>query len=165
MHILVGVASRYGSTAQIADAIAERLRLRGHEVTVRSPDDVTDLDGVDAVVLASGVYMGRWLRPARALVKRLAPELRERPVWLLSSGPVGDTSNTSPEPVDVHKLFERTQARGHVVLPGRLDRASLRKRDRAVVAALRVTDGDFRDWGAVTAFADEVESGLHGESG
>lgn len=160
MRILISVASRYGATAEIADAVGERLRMHGHEVTLVAPDAVVDLSHVDAAVLASGVYMGRWLRPARAMVKRMGPQLRQLPVWLLSSGPVGDNSEASPEPVDLRKLIDRTQPRAHVVLPGRLDRENLRMRDKAVVGALRVPDGDFRDWDAVRAFADAIDEEL-----
>ena len=144
----------------MADAIGERLGSYGHDVAVRAPESVDSLEGFDAVVLASGVYAGRWLRPARSFIKRLAAQLRERPVWLMSSGPVGDTADTSPEPLDVAKMLERTQARGHVVLPGRMDRANLHLPDRAIIAALRVPDGDFRDWDAVRAFADQVHDEL-----
>ena len=164
MHILISAASRYGATAELAEVLAGHLRTHGHEVSLLAPDDVDDLDEVDAVVLASGVYVGRWLRPARALIKRMAADLRERPVWLLSSGPVGDSADPAPEPLDIHRLMDRTQARSHVVLPGRLDRESLHMRDRAVVAALRVPDGDFRDWDAVRAFADQINEEIETEA-
>lgn len=165
MHILISVASRYGATAEMAEALGERLRVHGHDVTVVAPEAVADLHGVDAVVLASGVYMGRWLRPARSLVKRLTAELSQRPVWLLSSGPVGDSGNPEPQPLDLGRLMERTQARGHVVLPGKLDRANLRMRDKAVIGALHVPDGDYRDWYAVRAFADQINAELGGTGG
>lgn len=164
MRILVSAASRYGSTAEMADAIGEHLGTYGHDVVVRAPDAVDSLDDIDAVVLASGVYAGRWLRPARAFIKRMAADLRERPVWLLSSGPVGDTADTSPEPLDLTKMMERTQARSHDVLPGRMDRANLRLSDKAIIAALRVPDGDFRDWDAVRAFADRVNDELKAQT-
>lgn len=164
MRILVSAASRYGSTAEMAEAIGERLVTHGHDVLVRAPEAVDSLEGIDAVVLASGVYAGRWLRPARSFIKRMAADLRERPVWLMSSGPVGDTADTSPEPLDITKMIKRTQAHGHVVLPGRMDRANLHLPDRAIIAALRVPDGDFRDWDAVRAFADQVHEELKAEA-
>jgi menaquinone-dependent protoporphyrinogen oxidase len=57
-RVLVTAASRHGATAQIAGAIAERLTAAGHDVNLREPESVHDLDNIDAVVLGSAVYMG-----------------------------------------------------------------------------------------------------------
>jgi Flavodoxin domain len=73
MKKVVTAASEHGSTAQIAVAIGEQLTAAGHDVHVRDPDVVRDLDGIDAVVLGSAVCAGRWPRPARELVTRLGP--------------------------------------------------------------------------------------------
>ena len=40
--------------------------------------------------LGSAVYMGRWMKPGRELAQRQAAALAARPVWLFSSGPVGE---------------------------------------------------------------------------
>jgi menaquinone-dependent protoporphyrinogen IX oxidase len=53
-------------------------------------EQVREVDGYDAVVLGSAVYAGHWLKPAREPVGRLGTFLADRPVWLFSSGPVGD---------------------------------------------------------------------------
>ncbi len=58
-RVLVGYASRFGSTREVATRIADRLRGRGHEATVCAVDTATALDGYDAVVLGSRVYDGR----------------------------------------------------------------------------------------------------------
>ena len=56
------------------------------------PGDVASLDGYDAVIIGSAVYMGHWLDPAKDLVSRFGDALAGRLVWLFSSGPVGDPS-------------------------------------------------------------------------
>ena len=90
MHVLVCVASRHDATAEIGEAIARQLAHGGLAVSFRPPDDVSSLDGVDAVVLGSALYTGHWLEPAVRFAERHADELQSRPVWLFSSGPVGD---------------------------------------------------------------------------
>ena len=59
MKVLVAAASRYGSTAEIAQAIGDVLQSRGFEVTVALPGDVGALSEFDAVVLGSAVYTGQ----------------------------------------------------------------------------------------------------------
>lgn len=160
MRVLVTAASRYGSTTEIAERISETLHEHGVDATVLSPDDVTSLDPFDAVIVGSGVYIGHWLKPARGFVDRFATELAERPVWLFSSGPVGDPPKPEEDPVDVASIAETTGAMDHAVFGGRIRKKGLRFGDRAVVAALHVPVGDFRDMHAVagwaTAIADEL---------
>jgi menaquinone-dependent protoporphyrinogen oxidase len=125
MKILVTTASKHGATAQIGTAIADHLTSAGHEADVREPDAVRDLDGIDAVVLGSAVYAGHWLKSARGFVTRLSPELARRPVWLFSSGPVGDPPKPAEDAVDVAAAVADTGAREHRVFAGRVDKDQL----------------------------------------
>lgn len=159
MTVLVTAASRHGSTAEIADAIAARLRERGLDVDRRRPEEVGALGDCVAVVLGSAVYAGCWLGPATRLVDHRADELAARPVWLFSSGPVGEPAVPGTEP-DVTGLVARTHALDHRVFAGRLDRSGLGLAARAVVRVVKAPDGDFRDWDAIRAWAGEIADRL-----
>jgi menaquinone-dependent protoporphyrinogen oxidase len=106
------------------------------------------------------VYAGRWREPARDWVAEHAAALRERPVWLFSSGPIGPPPFPPDEPYDVHALTQLSGARGHRVFPGRLDKDLLNVGELAMVTAMRAPLGDFRDWDAVRAWAAEVGAEL-----
>lgn len=160
MRTLVAVASKHGATADIAEAIAERLRDHGHEVTVSPADLVTGVDAFDAVVLGSAVYAGHWRGEATAMVDRFVAELASRPVWLFSSGPVGDPPKPVEDPVEVADLAATTGAIEHRVFPGAIDRHALGFGERAIVRALKVPEGDFRDPDAVRAWTDEIAATL-----
>jgi menaquinone-dependent protoporphyrinogen oxidase len=160
MKVLVTAASRYGATGEIAEAIGEVLRERGLDATVGPPEAAT-VDGHDAVVLGSAVYAGHWLKPARELVERQRDALAARPVWLFSSGPVGDPPKPEEDPVDVAELVAATGARDHRVFAGRLLRKQLGFADKAIAVALRVPDGDFRDWTAIREWAAGIADALH----
>jgi menaquinone-dependent protoporphyrinogen oxidase len=165
MDVLVCAASKYGSTTEIAQAIGRGLEERGLGVTISEPPDVADVGPYDAVVLGSAVYAGHWLKTARELVERIGPELSGRPVWLFSSGPVGDPPKPEEDPVDVADIASALRAREHRVFPGKIERKGLRFADRAIVAALKVPDGDFRDWESVGRWAEEIADTLAGELG
>jgi menaquinone-dependent protoporphyrinogen oxidase len=153
VRLLVSAASKHGATADIAEAIATTLRAGGHEVVLALPQDVADVEQYGACVLGSAVYAGRWLAPARDLAQRCSSELRARPVWLFSSGPVGAPLKPEHDPVDVSRELALTGARHHELFAGRLDRALLGFAERAVVRALRVPAGDYRDLDEVGAWA------------
>lgn len=155
MRVLVTVASRHGSTAEVSERIANTLVAGGIEVDVRAPDEVTDLSPYDAVLVGSAVYMGRWLDPARRVVERHEDALRERPVWLFSVGPLGDPPHPTEEPVELPALAERVGARGRQMFAGKLgDQLGLG--ERAVVRMVKAPRGDFRDWRTIDAWTNEV---------
>jgi menaquinone-dependent protoporphyrinogen oxidase len=161
-RVLVTAASRHGATAELATFLAGCLqetaagRRCGLSAVAIPVDRQPDPARYDAVVLASAVYAGRWLEPARHYAAEHAAALRSRPVWLLSSGPIGEPPFPPDEPHDAEPIRAMVGARGHRVFPGRLDKHLLGIGERAMVTAMRAPVGDFRDWAAVRAWAGEI---------
>jgi menaquinone-dependent protoporphyrinogen oxidase len=62
--------------------------------------------------------------------------------------------------VDVAEILTATRARDHRVFAGRLVRRQLSFPERAIVSALRVPEGDFRDWPEIRRWADEIAEAL-----
>lgn len=160
MRVLVAVASKHGATAEIADRIGSVLTNRGHDVTVRSADQVGDVGGHEVIVFGSAVYAGRWMKPARELADRIAAADPRPAVFLFSSGPIGDPPMPEEDPVDAAEIIEALDARGHRVFAGKLDKAGLNFGERAIVAALRAPEGDFRDWDTIAAWAGEIADAI-----
>jgi menaquinone-dependent protoporphyrinogen oxidase len=162
VRVLVTAASRHGATHEIAAAIARGLASRGVEAEAHPAEELATLDGYDAYVIGSAVYIGRWLAPARELVEAHVKVLADRPVWMFSSGPLGPPDELKPEgdPVDVDDLVKAAGAAGHRVFAGRLDKSLLGLGEKAVVVAVRAPVGDFRDWDAIDGFAAEIAERL-----
>jgi menaquinone-dependent protoporphyrinogen oxidase len=146
MNVLVTVASKHGATTQIAEAIARALAKADIGAEVVAPDAVRSLKGFDAVILGSAVYAGRWLDEAKRFVEREAPALAERPVWLFSSGPIGDPPKPEEEAIDVAPIRAVTGARDHRIFAGLLDKSRLGFGERAIVKVVRAEEGDYRPW-------------------
>jgi menaquinone-dependent protoporphyrinogen oxidase len=157
MRILVSVATRHGSTGQIADRIAAELRLSlpGCQVDLLPAAAVDDVTQYEAVVLGSAVYFGRWLAEARRAASRIARQ-PARLVWLFSSGPVEDLAKPEPLARGLADLVAATQAREHRIFAGRLDRNRLRFTERTVLRARGMAGRDLRDWDAITAWAAQI---------
>ena len=160
MKVLITVASKHGATGEIGAIIATVLVTAGIEVEERRPQDVDSIDPYDAVILGSAVYAGRWMQPARAFGDRFASELSAQPVWLFSSGPLGDPPMPVTESPDALALSERIGAREHRTLAGRLERAELGFLERAITKAVRAPAGDFRDWVGIRSWAGEIAASL-----
>lgn len=160
MKTLVTVASRHGATGEMGEVIAAILRDAGLAVQARSPDDIPSLDDFDAVVLGSAVYAGRWVESARHFAQRHHAELRARPVWLFSSGPIGEPLAPAEESVDGVRLARELAARDHRTFAGRIDPDGLSWVERTITRMVKAPDGDFRDWEAIRAWADDIASAL-----
>jgi menaquinone-dependent protoporphyrinogen oxidase len=166
---LITAASKYGATAGIARAIAETLTEQGLTATVLAPEAVDSIEGYDAVVLGSAIYSGHWLDPAKELAARFRDTLAARPVWLFSSGPVGDPSRKlvqqmGVDPVDVGDILTATKARHHRMFAGKLDRRNLGFAQRTALLAFHGLEGDFRDWAEIRAWAEGIALDLTGVS-
>jgi menaquinone-dependent protoporphyrinogen oxidase len=153
VKVLVASASRHGSTAEIAEAIGGRLRTAGLDVDVLEMREVDTVYPYDAYVLGSAVYMGSWLRDAQRFVDEHFELIRERPVWLFSSGPIGESG---VDTFDATELAADLRAVDHRQFDGKLDHRHLRLGERALVRAMRVPDGDHRDWDAIGDWAAEI---------
>jgi menaquinone-dependent protoporphyrinogen oxidase len=161
MNILIAVASRHGSTRAIAEVIAHELRESGHAVELRNMGEVSDVQRCDAAIIGSAIYMGKWLPEARRFVEKNGEKLSGMPVWLFSSGPLGrDDPLPRADPADLQALVRATQARGHTIFVGALDKSKLGVGERLVTKMVKAPEGDFRDWEAIRGWAREIASAL-----
>ena len=129
--------------------------------------DAPPVANYDAVVVGSAVYFGQWLRAARQYLEHNQLDLLNRPVWLFSSGPVGPTApQLKDDPPAIPQLVKQVGARGHRTFVGKLDPAQLGLGERFIMWNVKrfapdaARDGDFRDWGAIRAWADEISTAL-----
>ena len=160
MDVLVLTGSKHGSTEAIGQAIADRLRERGHQAVAQVPGDhPADVDRYDAFVVGSAIYIGHWVSGAREFLHEHRDLLASRPTWLFSSGPL-DGSPTDAEPEDVAAVAASIGARGHEVFGGALDKHELSLGERATVRAVHAPYGDFRSWDQVHAWADQIATEL-----
>lgn len=178
MKVLVAFASRHGSTQGIAEHIARTLTGRGITTVTAAVEDVERLDDVDAIVLGGAAYLAHWLKPAVRFATEHEAELSSKPVWLFSSGPLGtnpvDAEGQdvleSARPKEFDELSSLLRPRGEHVFFGAYDPAAppvgLGERVVRHLPAARgsLPGGDFRDWEAISAWAEEIAADLQDET-
>jgi len=159
--VLVAFASKHGSTAEIAEVVADELRRRGLRADCRPAGEAKTLAGYDAVVLGSAVYMKRWQHDARRLLHRHARELAAMPFWIFSSGPFGEHPDPAwAEPPRVVKEAESLGARDHVVFGGRLPLEPKGFIEKAMVRDTPPKVSDLRDWEQIRDWTAGVAAAL-----
>ena len=160
MKVLLAVASRHGATSEIGQAIGEELASQGIELVIHPLGTQDSPPAFDAAVLGSSVYAGHWERDIKDFVESHASMIAGKPVWLFSSGPIGDPPKPEEAPVDIAGIMNATGAREHRVFSGKLDKSKLSFGEKAIVMAFRAPEGDFRDWDEVRTWATEIATAL-----
>lgn len=159
MRVLVVYGSKRGGTEGIAETIADELTRQGVDADVRPAEAARSLDGYDAVVVGGALYATIWHKAARRFVRRHARELRDRPVWFFSSGPLDDSATESEIPPikSVKRFMDRVGAQGHMTFGGRLapDAEGFIAHSMAKEHA-----GDWRDEAQIRAWADAIAAAL-----
>ena len=154
-HVLVAYASRHDSTAEIAAVIAGELDAAGCVATLTEARRVTSLADVDAAIVGSALYVGRWEESALDFLRQERATLAGIPTWLFSSGPVGEGKATAhperlPQPADVAALAEEIGAQA-TTFGGRVD-AEEDGFDLQIMTSAGLA-GDWRDFRRIRAWA------------
>ncbi|MFF0156174.1 flavodoxin domain-containing protein [Streptomyces sp. NPDC005263] len=158
--VLVTYGTTNGSTAGIAEAVADVLRKDGLTVEVLPAGSVTSVSPYDAVMVGGGLYAGRWHKDARRFVRRHSGELAKRPVWFFSSGPLDPSASERDIPPvrGVRRAMDRLDVRDHVTFGGCLEEGAKGRMAKMILRSGK--GGDFRDFGAIQAWAQSIADAL-----
>ncbi len=152
--VLVTYTTRYGSTQEVAEAIAATFREHGLKVEVQPASEVRTLEGYGAVVLGAALYAGQWHQDARRFLKRQRTALSERPIAIFALGPL---SSAEKERQGSREQLEHALAKFPWLAPvavelfgGVINPAKLHFPFNHMPA------GDARDWTAIHAWAGKL---------
>lgn len=158
-RVLVAYASASGSTAEVAEVIAQELASGHMVVEVLPVQEVSNVERYDAVVLGSSIRAGRWLPGAVRFLEERRETLAEVPVAYFTTclTMVEDTPETRQlvlsylEPV--LQLAPEVRPLGLGLFAGSL----VPDLEQVVPGG---PYGDFRDWDAIRAWAREIRASL-----
>ncbi len=168
--VLVTYGSWAGSTAEVAEAIGERLRVGGNEVDVLSASEINEVSSYRMVVLGAAVRAGRPHRDAVAFARSNAAALANVAVALfvvcitMKDDTVENRESSSEflQPIrDALSGIEpvSTGIFGGAV-PGGEQLDTLPLRQRLLFKACKSMAGDWRDWDGIRAWGDELRQKL-----
>jgi menaquinone-dependent protoporphyrinogen oxidase len=162
--VLVAYATRYGSTQEVAEAVAAALRECGLAVDIQPARQVRTLAGYSAVVLGAPLLMFRWHKDALRFLRRHRQALAERPVAVFALGPTHDPHDDK-EWQDSGAQLDKELAKFPWLTPvalqmfgGKFDPAKLRFPLNLLAGQEPVSD--LRDWTAIRAWASDLAAKL-----
>jgi menaquinone-dependent protoporphyrinogen oxidase len=159
--ILVTYATKAGSTAEVSKKIAQTLSAQGAAVDLMPVQKVTDLQAYSAVVLGSAVRFGQWLPEAVKFVQTNQAALNSKPVaffavHLMNRGDDENSRKMRLAYLDAARKLVAPRAEGFFAGVGDLSKVSFL--ERLIGKAVKSPEGDFRDWPAITAWAEGLTS-------
>ncbi len=102
-RVLVAYATRHGSTAKVAETVAEELRAAGCEAEARSVADAASTAGFDAVVVGGPMIFG-WHKEAVKFVKARRDALAAVPVaYFITAASLTDDGGDAVDGVPIVK--------------------------------------------------------------
>lgn len=162
--VLVGYATRYGSTQEVAEAIAATLRECGLTVDIQLLREVQTLAEYRAVVLGAPLFMFHWHKDALRFLSRHREALTQRPVAVFALGPTHDPYDAEEWQASGAQLAKEL-AKFPWLTPvalemfgGKYDPAKLGFPIKALAGD--VPASDIRDWAAVRAWASSLAAQL-----
>jgi menaquinone-dependent protoporphyrinogen oxidase len=164
-RVLVAYGAKYGATAEIAEKIGQVLQEAGLALDVKPADQAGNPQSYAAVVLGSAVYMGRWRKEAETFLQVHEKALAERPVWLFSSGPLGEGDPVHLAegfgfPSGLQPIADRIRPRDIAIFHGAVDMKKLNPFERMMFRMAKSPGGDSRDWDAIAAWAAGIAAAL-----
>ena len=163
--ILVTYATRYGSTQEVAGAVAATLGESGLAVDLQPMRNVQSLAGFGAIVMGAPLFIGRWHKDAGKFLSLHQEALRQRPVAIFTLGPAqAKEKNWGP----VHAQLDQELARYPWLTPvalelfgGKYDPAKLNFLDKLLASfpaspLYQMPASDLRDWTAIRTWANNL---------
>lgn len=159
-RILVAYATKWGSTREVAEAIAEELRQTGATVDVQPAKDVQDLSRYQAVVLGSAIQKFKVLPEAVRFATKHRAALSQVPTAYFC------VCLTMQEDTPEHRqttegflkpLLNIQQPVSMGLFAGKLDSQPMgRLLAWFLHRVMKAVDGDYRNWEAIRAWAREL---------
>ena len=169
VSILVAYATRYGSTQEVAEAVAATLRESGLEVDIQPARKVRALAGYRAVVMGAPIYIGSLHKDAQRFLSQHREALSDLPVAVFALGPFrADEKEMQGARAQLDKELAKYPWLRPVVVElfvGKLDPAKFNLPDR-LLAGLPASPlhgrpaSDLRDWAAIRAWAGNLAAKL-----
>ncbi len=160
MKVLVAYATKAGSTAEVAAEIGRAMASKGGcQVDVHPVGQLKGIDGYDAVIIGSAIRAGKWLPEATKFVERHRDALSQIPVacflvcLTLSEDTEENRRTVAAYPDPVREVVRPVEVG---FFAGVMDHSKLPFILRLMMKAMKTPQGDFRDWKAITSWADNI---------
>lgn len=154
--VLVAYGTRAGSTASVAERVAEVLKSKGFAAEALPADKVRDVASYGAVVLGSAVRAGKLMPEALKFLDRNNAAIAARPfaafVVCLTMKEYDEKSRAAASAY-LDPVRRKAKPLSEGLFGGVMDSTKLGMFERTIMKAMKAPQGDYRKWDEVEAWA------------
>ncbi len=167
--ILVGYASISGSTGAVAETIGKELCKAGAQAEVKLIKEVADPSVYDAFVLGSAVVAGNWINDGTRFVVKHKNLLAQSPTALfitcmaMSEDVPASRKMAAGYVKRPLRLARKVKPVGMGTFAGAVDYSKMPKKYHSVMKQIVAEDCDYRNFEAISAWAQTVAPALTGK--
>jgi menaquinone-dependent protoporphyrinogen oxidase len=168
--LLIAFATNYGSTYRVAEVIAEVMSAEGYRVDLHFAKNIAsgELDGYDAVILGSSIYIEKWHADALAFLDLHQDALADIPIaYYCVNGLLGMNFEGKEDLVEEHYVQPMYALYSSKFVPkdiaafaGAVDYRILNFKDWMMLHLMFMPRGNWTDYAAVVSWAYEVSGKL-----
>jgi menaquinone-dependent protoporphyrinogen oxidase len=120
---LIVYGTRYGTTAETSETIAETLRKEGFEVRIvnAKKEKVQRINEFDLIIVGSGIQMGKWTKEPESFLEKFQNELSNKKVALFvscgSANPLSEGEQKNKEMDDAKRKYLQDKSVEYNVKP------------------------------------------------
>ncbi|MBE0686357.1 MAG: flavodoxin domain-containing protein [Anaerolineaceae bacterium] len=167
--VLIAFATRYGSTKEVAERIAQIFIQSGFEVNILPCKKVETLEQYQFIVIGAPFYIGSMLKDAKNFLMKNQEILSKKPVAFFALGPIGDTEK---ELTDTQNQLENELTQfpwfkpiSKVMFGGNYEPEKLRFLDKLLTKPPasplhNLAANDARNWEEIKDWAENLSSKL-----
>jgi menaquinone-dependent protoporphyrinogen oxidase len=163
--VLIAFASRYGSTKEVAERIAQIFIQSGFEVEVLPCKKVDTIEQYQFIVIGAPFYIGSMLKDAKNFLLKNQDILSKKPVAIFALGPIGNTekelTDTQNQLDNELKQFPWFKPFSTVMFGGKYDPDKLRFLDKLLTKPPasplhNLAANDARNWEDIKDWAEKL---------
>lgn len=140
MKVLIAYTTKKGSTREVAERIGDVLKSRGIDAIIADIKDKPEVDGFDATIVGAPIMMGSLLHRAPDFVNKHLKILKEKPFACFALGGTMKEDTEENRAIMLKKLSKITD--------------KIKPLDIGLFGGKYEKKGDYRDWNAITAWAE-----------
>ncbi len=155
-NVLITYASKYGSTHEIAQVVAEEFFLKGFNVEIKNISNVKQISRFNAVIIGAAIHYGQWMKEAKIFIQRFAKDLSKKQTAYFFTC-LTLAKNRQKDITQAMKYSNRIICTSELVKPlsvgafaGELDYSPMGFTEKiaakAIFSILRIQSGDYRKW-------------------
>ncbi len=163
MKVLIVHASRYGSTAEVAEQIGDVLRGGGHDVVVWAARETPSPRNYDAVVAGSAIYGGHVLGDLQRYFAKYKDELASKRLALFAvAGNLHADADGHKRQVEeaLRPLAPGVPCVARTAFAGVVDLRRMHWPTRLLMRLSKAESGDYRKWNEIRSWASDLSKRL-----